>query len=86
MRHISIASIVSPGCLDLVMPLSSSSSSSRRRRRVVVVVVVASSSSQSSSSREGERDGREGGREGGMTVIHILIGMFNFFFIETFYS
>ena len=32
--------------------------------------------------REGEmREGgrREGGREGGMTVIHILIGMFNFF-------
>ena len=26
--------------------------------------------------REG-REGREGGREGGMTVIHILIGMFN---------
>ena len=23
------------------------------------------------------RDGGEGGREGGMTVIHILIGMFN---------
>ena len=27
--------------------------------------------------REGGRGGREGGREGGMTVIHILIGMFN---------
>ena len=32
--------------------------------------------------REGRREGgmeggREGGREGGMTVIHILIGMFN---------
>ena len=28
--------------------------------------------------REGGRDGgREGRREGGMTVIHILIGMFN---------
>ena len=29
--------------------------------------------------REGAREGRgrEGGREGGMTVIHILIGMFN---------
>ena len=30
--------------------------------------------------REGERGGRDGGRdrrEGGMTVIHILIGMFN---------
>ena len=26
---------------------------------------------------EGGREGREGGREGGMTVIHILIGMFN---------
>ena len=32
--------------------------------------------------REGGWGGREGGRagrEGGMTVIHILIGMFNFF-------
>ena len=30
--------------------------------------------------REGGREGRrEGGREGWMTVIHILIGMFNFF-------
>ena len=28
--------------------------------------------------REGRRDGgREGGREGGITVIHILVGMFN---------
>ncbi len=30
--------------------------------------------------RGGEREGgggREGGREGGMTVIHIIIGMFN---------
>ena len=44
--------------------------------------------------REGGKEGREGGgrggregrgREEGMTVIHILIGMFNFF-IETFYS
>ena len=25
----------------------------------------------------GSERGREGGREGGMTVIHILIGMFN---------
>ena len=25
----------------------------------------------------GGREGREGGREGGMTVIHILIDMFN---------
>ena len=28
--------------------------------------------------RMGGRGGREGGREGWMTVIHILIGMFNF--------
>ena len=27
--------------------------------------------------REGGREGREGGRAGGMTVIHILIGIFN---------
>ena len=34
---------------------------------------------------EGAREGgREGGRDGGMTVIHILIGMFNFVLYKRF--